>query len=67
MIEVHANGWSGDGRTLCGIALEGECARGEGGLPAPIIAKESDEITCEDCRETIRYCQSGFTKNFRVR
>jgi hypothetical protein len=52
---IHADVESGDGRTLCGYALEGSCVDGETDTGAEIT--ERGKINCPDCLRIIRHCK----------
>lgn len=53
---LHLYGYSGDDRTLCGLAFEGECARGVQSEPSTLLA--SGRVTCPDCIRIVRYCRT---------
>jgi hypothetical protein len=55
--ELHAAGWNGDGRTLCGVVDEGDASIG---LERPVVATRGHAISCKDCRAIIRYAHVGF-------
>lgn len=56
-VEVHADTYNGDDRTLCGMAFELK----------PLLATAGGIVTCEQCKQLIAYAQDSFTPNFRVR
>lgn len=53
-VDKHAPGWNGEGRTLCGIALEGSPTDD---LPVPEIIESRQVVTCVDCRDIIDFCK----------
>lgn len=53
---LHLYGHSGDDRTLCGLALEGECADGEKAEPNTLLS--AGRVTCPDCIRIVRYCRT---------
>lgn len=59
---VHAQGYSGDDRTLCGDAYEGDCTGWADADDEPITALSGDMVTCETCRKIISYCKA-FKRN----
>lgn len=61
---LHADGWIGDGRTLCGIVEEGDATVG---LEKPMIAKVGETVDCCDCRHAILHVRRSFADNYVVR
>jgi hypothetical protein len=61
---AHAEGWNGEGRTLCGIALEGFAS---GDTEVILLAAPGRMVTCDDCKRLIAHCQDRYTYTFKVR
>ena len=56
---THAPDAADDGRTLCGLAYEGECIDPDPDTdaPLPVTAKKDELITCPTCRQIIDHCK----------
>lgn len=60
----HARGSDGQGRTLCGVAVEGTH---DDYFKPPAFASLHCSVTCADCRRIINHCQINFTPHAKVR
>lgn len=54
---IHVEGATADDRTLCGVAFEGACMKGDN---FPLEKVESGKVNCADCIQIIDWC-SKFT------
>ena len=62
----HAANHIGDGRTLCGLALEGVCD-GSSERPPLVADCAGQRIQCPDCQRVIDYCRQAFDARYIVR
>jgi hypothetical protein len=60
--KYHAPGADGQGRTLCGEALEGEAPKDGGpGDEIPAVALKGGRVDCAACCQIIRHCRENFS------
>lgn len=59
----HAPSPTGDGRTFCGLALEGAPSD----FQPPSIVRSGWVVTCDDCKRMIAHAQDRFTPNYRYK